>query len=120
MGIFLCRRNDDRVDIRRQVPVRISDSLLIVKIGHIPDTSNYVLNTQLFTEINGEPVITHDLDSVKVSGGLGDDILALFHREETSLGLVDSHRYHDLIKDGQRSCQDVQMARSEWVERTGE
>ena len=79
MGIFLGGRNDDGVDVRRQMTVSVRDRLFIVKIGHIPDPSDYMPDAQLFTEIDSEAIITHDPDSAQPLSGLRDDVLTLLH-----------------------------------------
>ena len=120
MGIFLGGWDDNGVDVRIQMTIRVSHRLLIVEIGHIPHSPDYVLDAQLFTKLDCQAVIRDDLHALEASGGLGDDVLTLLHRVEPALGLIDSDRHDHLVKDCQGSGKNVQMAGGERVKGTRE
>ena len=109
MRILLRGRNDYRVDVRSQVTVRVSHSLLIVEIGHIPDSTHDMLDAKFLAKIDGEAIIVHDLDPFEILSSLRYYILALAHGVKTTVGLVDTDSDDYLVKDGQSPRQDIQM-----------
>ena len=90
--------------------VRVSDRLLVVEVCHIPDSPDNVADSELTADVDGKSLIVNDSNAIHSTGGLTDDVLALLHREEAALVLIDSHGHYDLIEDGQGPCQDIQMA----------
>ena len=120
MGIFLRRRDYDCIDVRRQVAIGVSHGLLIIKVGHIPDSPNYMPDAELFAKIHRQTVITHDPDAGKVFGGLGYYVLTLLHREKTFLGLIDTDRHDNLVEDCQGPGQYIQVTRGKRIERAWE
>lgn len=109
MGIFLSGRDDDGVHFGSQMAVRVGDRLLVVKIGHIPHSPDNVADSELTADVNRKPLIVNDSNAIHSTGGLTDDVLALLHREEAALVLIDSHGHYDLVKNRQGSGKNVQM-----------
>ncbi len=90
--------------------VRVSDRLLVVEVCHIPDSPDNVADSELTADVDGKSLIVNDPDPFHSTGRLTDDVLALLHRKEATLVLIDSHGHYDLIENGQGPCQDIQMA----------
>ena len=109
MGIFLRRRDDDSVNVGGQVTVGIRHGLFIVEVGHIPHSPDYMPDTQFLAEIHSQAVIAHDPDSGEAPGSLRYYVLALLHCEKAFLGLVDTDSHDNLVEDGERPCQYIQV-----------
>ena len=65
MRKLLSRRNDDRLDIRRQLAVGIGDGTLRLEIDHVPDSTHDMADAQFAACVYGQIVIINDAYTLK-------------------------------------------------------
>ena len=116
VGELLGCRDYDGLDIRGQAPVGIGYRPLVLEIQHVPDTPDYVMDSQFPARIDSEGVVFYDVHPFKVTYDLTDDVHSLFHREESPLVLVDTHSHGNLVEHRKGPLEDIEMAGSEWIE----
>ena len=120
MGEFLGCRDDYGVYFGGQPPVGIGYGAFCLEVYHIPDSADYVSDTQFSADVYGEVVVFDDSYSFESGNGLPYDFDFPFRGEMSAFVYVDADGYHDLIEHGQRTFENVEVACRERIERARE
>ena len=112
-------RYDYGLDIGGKTPVGIRDRPFVFEVQHVAYTPDDMVYTKFTAGIDGKVVVLYHFDALHTLGYLSDYVNPLVHGEETSLVLVDTHCYDNLIEHRQSPFEDIEMSGSEWIERSG-
>lgn len=113
---LLSSRDDDSLDVRSKLTVRIGNGSLRLEIDHIPDATYDMPYAKFTACIDCKIVIVDNADTFKSGSSLSDDVHLLVKREESPLVYVYTHSNNDFIKHGQSPLQDIEMACCERIE----
>ena len=116
MGIFLCSRDNDSLDIRSELSVRIRYRPLCLEVDHVADSPDDVPDAEFTALIDGQIVILDDADTFKAACSLTYDIHPLLIGEETPLVYIDTDSHDHLIEHGKGPLQNVEMSGCKRIE----
>ncbi len=120
MGVLLGCRDDYSLDFRSELAVGVGDGAFRLKVYHVADSPDDVVDTEFAALVYGQAVILDDADSFKTCCGLSDDGYPFFIGEEAAFADVHADSYDDFVEHCQCAFQNIQMARCEGVEGSGE